>query len=112
MVRATRWYAEPAFRGCALLNAAAQHHDDSVLSLTARHLDRYRALLADIATRAGACAPALLAGQLLVLVEGATVVAAHQPSAAVADAARSAALALLSISGSATACDGSPKSAM
>ncbi|MGW3546033.1 TetR/AcrR family transcriptional regulator [Nocardia niigatensis] len=107
-----RWYAEPAFRGCAMVNAAAQHHDESVLSITAQHLARYRDLLADIATRAGASDPARLAGQLLMLVEGATIIAAHQPSTdeqstqwrwrpvcrPVSEEARAAALTLLSAS--------------
>ncbi|WP_459546331.1 TetR/AcrR family transcriptional regulator [Nocardia sp. X0981] len=91
-----RWYAEPAFRGCAMVNAAAQHRDEAVLSITAQHLAGYRDLLTGIATRAGAADPARLAGQLLMLVEGATIVAAHQPSTTVGDEARAAALALLS----------------
>src|SRR4051794_8521232 len=33
-----RWYDDPVFRGCAMLNAAAQHHVESVRAITARHL--------------------------------------------------------------------------
>ncbi|MEU1724567.1 TetR/AcrR family transcriptional regulator [Actinomadura sp. ATCC 39365] len=91
-----QWYDDPAFRGCALLNAAAQHHADPVRAITARHLDRYLELLTGIAERAGAADPGLLGRQLLMLVEGATVVAAHHDSAAAADHARQAALTLLS----------------
>jgi AcrR family transcriptional regulator len=90
------WYREPAFRGCVMVNAAAQHHDDPVRALTARHLGRYLDLLSGIAARAGAANPDALGRQLLMLVEGATVVAAHHGAAAgTAEEAREAALALL-----------------
>lgn len=90
------WYREPTFRGCAMVNAAAQHHDDPVRALTARHLDRYLELLSGIAARAGAADPGVLGRQLLMLVEGATVVATHHGAAAgAAEQAREAALALL-----------------
>jgi AcrR family transcriptional regulator len=89
------WYAEQEFRGCAMVNAAAQHHVDPVRALTARHLRRYLDLLTDIAARAGAADPEGLGRQLLMLVEGATVVAAHHSAADAAAQARSAALALL-----------------
>ncbi|OLT06008.1 TetR family transcriptional regulator [Pseudonocardia sp. CNS-004] len=90
------WYREPTFRGCAMVNAAAQHHDDPVRAITARHLDRYLDLLSGIAARAGAADPGALGRQLLMLVEGATVVATHHGAAAgTAEQAREAALALL-----------------
>jgi AcrR family transcriptional regulator len=90
------WYREPTFRGCAMVNAAAQHHDDPVRAITARHLDRYLDLLSGIAARAGAADPGVLGCQLLMLVEGATVVATHHGDAAgTAEQAREAALALL-----------------
>ncbi|MFC5825990.1 TetR/AcrR family transcriptional regulator [Nonomuraea insulae] len=91
-----RWYDDPAFRGCAMLNAAAQHHVENVRALTARHLDRHLALLTGIAERAGAADPSALGRQLLTLVEGATVLAAHHKATGAADHARQAALALLS----------------
>jgi AcrR family transcriptional regulator len=90
-----RWYAEPGFRGCAMVNAATQHHDEPVRTLTARHLTRYLDLLTRIAARAGAADPDALARQLLMLVEGATVVAAHHGAADAAAQARGAALTLL-----------------
>jgi len=71
------WYDEPTFRGCALLNAATQHHTDTVRTITTRHLGRYLELLTGIADRAGAADPHQLGRQLLILVEGATVVADH-----------------------------------
>lgn len=91
-----QWYDDPVFRGCAMLNAAAQHHVEPVRAITARHLDRYLELLTGIAERAGAADPRLLGRQLLMLVEGATVVAAHQDVAGAGEHARQAALTLLS----------------
>ncbi|WP_290050242.1 TetR/AcrR family transcriptional regulator [Amycolatopsis solani] len=89
------WYGEPAFRGCALLNAAAQPHTGTVRAITARHLGRYLELLTEIAGRAGAAHPHRLARQLLILVEGATVVADHHGPHGVGEDACEAALALL-----------------
>ncbi|NUO97359.1 MAG: TetR/AcrR family transcriptional regulator [Nonomuraea sp.] len=91
-----QWYDDPVFRGCAMLNAAAQHHVETVRALTARHLDGYLRLLTGIAARAGAPDPEILGRQLLMLVEGATVVAAHHDRAAAGAHAREAALTLLS----------------
>ncbi|MEU6742263.1 TetR/AcrR family transcriptional regulator [Streptosporangium sandarakinum] len=90
------WYGDPAFRGCAMLNAAAQHHVEAVRAITARHLDRHLELLTGIARRSGAAHPHLLGRQLLMLFEGATVVAAHQDTAEAGEHARKAALTLLS----------------
>lgn len=89
------WYDEPAFRGCGLLNAAAQHHTDAVRTITARHLGRYLELLTTIADRAGAADPHRLARQLLMLVEGATVVADHHNPNSAGEDAYQAALILL-----------------
>jgi AcrR family transcriptional regulator len=89
------WYDEPAFRGCALVNAATQHHTEAVRTITARHLGRYLDLLTGIAGRAGATHPQQLAQQLLILVEGATVVADHHSPARAGEHACQAALTLL-----------------
>jgi AcrR family transcriptional regulator len=89
------WYREPAFRGCAMVNAAAQHHNGQVRAITGRHLGRYLDLLTGIASRAGAAEPDVLGRQLLMLVEGATVVATHHGAADTAAQARNAALTLL-----------------
>ncbi|TDE47942.1 TetR/AcrR family transcriptional regulator [Nonomuraea mesophila] len=90
------WYDDPVFRGCAMLNAAAQHHVAAVRAITARHLGRHLELLTGIAARAGAADPPALGRQLLLLVEGATVVAAHHDAAGAGEAAKQAALVLLS----------------
>ncbi|MEV4757285.1 TetR/AcrR family transcriptional regulator [Micromonospora sp. NPDC049559] len=92
-----QWYDEPDFRGCAMVNAATQHHVAAVRALTKRHLERYLDLLTGIASRAGAADPALLGRQLLILLEGATVVADHQDPVRAGEHARDAALALLSV---------------
>jgi AcrR family transcriptional regulator len=89
------WYDEPAFRGCALLNAAAQHHTGTVRAITARHLGRYLELLTGIAGRAGAADPGRLGQHLLILVEGATVVADHHNSTRAGEQALQIALTLL-----------------
>ncbi|MEU1996870.1 TetR/AcrR family transcriptional regulator [Nocardia gamkensis] len=89
------WYAQPAFRGCAMVNAAAQHYDEQVRAVAARHLHRYLDLFTGIAARAGAEDPAVLGRQLLMLVEGATVVATMHGPADVGGQARAAAAALL-----------------
>lgn len=93
------WYDGPDFRGCALINAATQHHTDAVRAITARHVDRYLELLTGIAERAGVPDPQQLAGQLLILAEGATVVADHHSTARAGDLAGQAALALLAAAG-------------
>jgi AcrR family transcriptional regulator len=90
-----RWYDDPVFRGCAMLNAAAQHHVEAVRAITARHLGRYLELLTGIARRAGAADPQALGRQWLMLVEGATVVAAHHDATGAGEHARQASLALL-----------------
>ncbi|WP_245617493.1 TetR/AcrR family transcriptional regulator [Amycolatopsis taiwanensis] len=90
-----RWYDEATFRGCALLNAATQHYTDAVRAITARHLRRYLDLLTGIAERAGAADPQLLGRQLLILIEGATVVADHHSPTRAGEHACQAALTLL-----------------
>jgi AcrR family transcriptional regulator len=90
------WYAGAGFRGCAIVNAATQHHTAPARPAVARHLDRYLALLTGIATRAHAQQPHRLARQLLMLIEGATVLADHQDTdGRTAAHAKQAALSLL-----------------
>jgi AcrR family transcriptional regulator len=91
------WYDEPFFRGCAMLNAAAQHHVDEVRAITARHLDRYLELLTGIASRAGCPSPDVVGRQLLMLLEGATVVADQHGATGVGEHARKAGLVLLGL---------------
>ncbi|MGC3863090.1 TetR/AcrR family transcriptional regulator [Micromonospora chersina] len=90
-----QWYEEPSFRGCAMHNAAAQHRAQPVMGITARHLDRRLDLLTAIARCAGAADPETLGRQLLLLVEGATLIAAHHDRTSAGTHAKQAALALL-----------------
>jgi AcrR family transcriptional regulator len=94
-----RWYAEPGFRGCAIMNAASQHHANPVSTIARRHLSRYLDLLTSIAHRAGAHDPSATGRQLLMLLEGATVVADHHRKSHAARDARVAALILLAHAG-------------
>lgn len=71
-----RWHREAAFRGCAIVNAATQSPDGPAGRRAEVHLARYRALLTELADDAGAVDAERVARQLLILVEGATTVAA------------------------------------
>ncbi|MFJ6080306.1 TetR/AcrR family transcriptional regulator [Streptomyces sp. NPDC092369] len=94
------WYRQPGFRGCAIVNAATQHHAPPAGPVADRHLGRYQDLLTTIAERAGAPEPARLGRQLLILLEGATVVADHHdPDGLAAQDAKRAALILLAAQG-------------
>lgn len=91
------WFSEPDFRGCAFLNAYGElgAGPAGVLDVVRRHKAELRALLAGIAGpgREG------LAEQLLLLVEGATVVAALEPGPGAAVRAREAAYVLVGADG-------------
>jgi AcrR family transcriptional regulator len=89
------WYAEQDFRGCAIVNAATQRHCDPPGAIATRHLTRHLDLLTTIAARAGASNPTVLGRQLLMLLEGATVIADHLSEPGAARHAKEAALALL-----------------
>lgn len=85
------WYAEQDFRGCAIVNAATEAgaEDAGVRRLAAVHLGRLRDLLTTLAADAGADNPESTGRELLILLEGATVVAALAGDrAAAADARR------------------------
>lgn len=100
------WYAEPGFRGCAVMNAVTQQRVTRLRPVAVRHLDRLLSIFADIAARAGAGNPVGLARQLLALMEGATVLADHHGDIHAAEAAKTAALSLLTVSATAQARDG------
>ncbi|MGW7107888.1 TetR/AcrR family transcriptional regulator [Streptomyces xanthophaeus] len=87
------WFSEPDFRGCAFLNAFGElgTGPDAILDLVRRHKAELRDLLGELA---GPGEDAL-ADQLLLLVEGATVVAALDPGPEPAHRAREAAAALI-----------------
>lgn len=87
------WFCEPDFRGCAFLNAYGELGTGpaGVLDVVRRHKAELRALLAEIAGPGRED----LAEQLLLLVEGATVVAALEPGPGAAVRAREAAYTLV-----------------
>lgn len=98
------WYADPDYRGCAILNAVidTRGESDGVREVGRHHLSAYRALLKERLREAGfPAAPATrLAGQLLVLIEGATAVSTIEGGRSLAGRdARSAAEALLRAAG-------------
>jgi AcrR family transcriptional regulator len=91
------WFASAGFRGCAFINAFGELGGSSerVTGLVRQHKQGLRRYLTGLAAEAGARRPSALAAQLLVLMEGAIVVAATGTSARAAADARSAARALL-----------------
>ncbi len=72
------WYAEPGFQGCAVVNACVDTRGDlsGVADIARRHLQRYVQLFETELVAMGVGDPVGLARQLLILLEGATVVAA------------------------------------
>jgi AcrR family transcriptional regulator len=84
------WYTEARFRGCAIVNAATQVPAPSspARRIAPNHLGRLRDLLTMLAADAGAQEPQLAGRQLLILLEGATVVAALTGDADAATDAR------------------------
>jgi AcrR family transcriptional regulator len=91
------WFDSADFRGCAFINAFGElgGSSEQVTSIVRRHKQGLLKYLAGLAAEAGARRPSTLAAQLLVLMEGAIVVAATGTSALAAAHARSAARALL-----------------
>ncbi|MCX5584793.1 TetR/AcrR family transcriptional regulator [Streptomyces erythrochromogenes] len=86
-----RWFSEPDFRGCAFLNAYGEL-GAAAPDVVRVHKAELHALLAELVP---AEAPPTLADQLLILVEGATTVAALSPGPEPALRAREVAEALL-----------------
>jgi AcrR family transcriptional regulator len=74
------WHQQEGFAGCAVMNGAIDTRGDSGLTreVAREHLARYRALLERCLVEAGVPDPTVLARQLLVLIEGATMVSSMQ----------------------------------
>jgi AcrR family transcriptional regulator len=72
------WYAEAGFRGCAMMNAATEDRgqDAAPRRLAKDHLAFYRDLFRRLLTEAGARDPETTARQLVVVLEGATLISA------------------------------------
>jgi AcrR family transcriptional regulator len=91
------WIADPAFRGCPMLNATSEIADAThpAKAVTRRHRVWLHGLLTSLATDAGAREPANLAGALLVLYDGAAASALVDGHPAASTHARRAAEQLL-----------------
>jgi AcrR family transcriptional regulator len=89
--------AEPGFRGCAFVNASAEgpRGETKVTSACTEMRGWLRKLFADLGRAAGAAEPARLAGQLVLLYDGASVGAAMDRDPARARVARAVAAHLL-----------------
>ena len=87
------WFVEPGFKGCLFAKAAAEFpaQDHPVHRAAANHKRRLFEFLEEIAADAGAAQPAMLAGQLLLLLEGATALAQQTGALIAARRARRAA---------------------
>lgn len=85
-----QWYAQDDFRGCAILNAAAERRasNPSITRLARQHLQAYRDFLTASLTEAAFPKPEQLAAQLLILIEGATVISAIDGSPTAGQGAR------------------------
>lgn len=72
------WFGEPGYRGCMFIKASAEYQeaDHPIHKQSAEHKRMLEVHFCDVAKRAGAADPSLLARQLLLLKEGA-IVAAH-----------------------------------
>jgi AcrR family transcriptional regulator len=71
------WFKSRDFHGCLFINAAAEHAptEDPVHQAAGAHKREVRRILERVAKEAGASDPGRLAGQIHMLMEGATVLA-------------------------------------
>ena len=93
------WLSEDTFRGCAFVQAAVElgERQAAVRAVAARHKERSAEALRSYLRGAGFAQPDELASQLQLLIEGATVLAFLDRSAAHARSAERAAFALLEL---------------
>jgi AcrR family transcriptional regulator len=92
----TEWFAQPGYHGCAIVNGITDTRADPEVAAIARaHLHRYRALLEDRLAGIPVADPVALARQLLLLIEGASVVVTIEGTTGAGADARAAAAALL-----------------
>jgi AcrR family transcriptional regulator len=93
------WFEEPGFRGCMFIKAASefQEPDDPIHAQAAAHKRLLLAHFRSLAVAAGAADPEMLAAQLLLLKEGATVTAQVQHGGQAAKTAKAMAVVLLDV---------------
>ncbi len=91
------WFGEPGFRGCAFVQARVEVGDREprVRQITAQHKAQFAQVLREQFDAAGFADPDELAGQVQLLVEGATVLALVDADAGHARRAQRAAATLL-----------------
>jgi AcrR family transcriptional regulator len=71
----TEWFAQDGYQGCTVVNTVTDTRaDPAIAAIARRHLARYRTLLEARLTQAGVLQTSELARQLLILIEGASVV--------------------------------------
>ncbi len=90
------WFTQPGYHGCTVVNTVTDTRaDPAIAAIARRHLTRYRELLENQLVQAGAADPPRLARQLLLLIEGASVVSTIDGDADAGPDARQAAAQLL-----------------
>jgi AcrR family transcriptional regulator len=90
------WFGQRGYRGCAVVAAASESPHGTPTRRFARvHLTRHRTLLTRLASEAHCRDPEGIGRQLLILLEGATIVAAMARDRQAALDARAAAVALV-----------------
>ncbi|UWQ62096.1 TetR/AcrR family transcriptional regulator [Leisingera caerulea] len=91
------WFGQPGFQGCMFIKASAEYQspEDPINVQSAEHKRLLQEHFARLAAEAGAREPVTLARQLMVLKEGAIVLAALTHGSAPARDARTAAAALI-----------------
>ena len=84
------WYAGGRFTGCAFMNAIAEHHKPTawLREVAGDHHGKVLAFLALLAQQAGYGEPAILARQILLLIDGATAALMVTNDATVLDITR------------------------
>src|SRR5579864_1770959 len=92
-----RWFAEERFYGCPFVNAVGEHDKDQkqFRAIAMRHKKVVLAHIEKLAAEMGAAEPKMLAHQLALLIDGATVAAMVSGDPGVADTAALAASSLL-----------------
>ena len=91
------WFAEQNYHGCTVLNTVIDTRGDQegVRRIAREHLRRYRDLLTERLAEAGVAEPEPLARQLLLLIEGVTMVTTVDGNNTAGDDARAAAKLLI-----------------
>ena len=92
-----RWFQQPNFNGCLFVTviAEATSCDDPAVVIARRHKQQMMAFVQELACAATFDAPEVLARQLVLIMEGATVVAAMTPGGPAAADATSVATGLI-----------------